>query len=164
MALLGRPELLVLDEPTNGLDPGGMREIRRLLRRLTDEGATVFVSSHLLAEVEAMCDRVGVLAGGRLVAEGPPSHLRTTADRIRILVDDPVRARAILGTIAGASPVRAREDQNGVLVVELASPATAAAVNRALVSGGVEVSELAPERESLEDVFVSLVEGADVPR
>ncbi|MCA1832501.1 MAG: ATP-binding cassette domain-containing protein, partial [Actinobacteria bacterium] len=65
-ALLGAPRLLVLDEPTNGLDPQGMREVRQLLRRLADEGVTVFVSSHLLFEVEAMCDRVGVLARGRL--------------------------------------------------------------------------------------------------
>src|SRR5207249_10458876 len=84
LALLGSPDLLVLDEPTNGLDPQGMREVRLLLRRLADEGTTVFVSSHLLAEVEAMCDRVGVLASGRLVAEGPPSRLRPTADRLRI--------------------------------------------------------------------------------
>ena len=78
-ALLGKPDLLVLDEPTNGLDPQGMREIRLLLRRLADDGTTVFVSSHLLAEVEAMCDRVGVLAQGQLVAEGPPGSLRGTA-------------------------------------------------------------------------------------
>jgi ABC-2 type transport system ATP-binding protein len=163
-ALLGRPELLVLDEPTNGLDPQGMREIRNLLRRMADEGATVFVSSHLLAEVEAMCDRVGVLAGGRLVAEGPPSRLRSTAERIRIEVDDPVRARAILRSVGGTTLDGSEGPGGRVLLVELAPPATAAAVNRALVSGGVEVSELAPERESLEDVFVSLVEGADVPR
>src|SRR5205823_9250859 len=68
LALLGRPDLLVLDEPTNGLDPQGMREIRLLLRQLADDGTTVFVSSHLLSEVEAMCDRVGVLSHGRLVA------------------------------------------------------------------------------------------------
>src|SRR5439155_3890759 len=74
-ALLGAPRLLVLDEPTNGLDPQGMREVRRLLRRLADEGVTVFVSSHLLFEVEAVCDRVAVLAQGRLVAEGPPQSL-----------------------------------------------------------------------------------------
>ena len=72
LALLGAPELLVLDEPTNGLDPSGMREMRLLLRRLADDGTTIFVSSHLLAEVEAMCDRVGVMAHGRLVALGPP--------------------------------------------------------------------------------------------
>jgi ABC-type multidrug transport system ATPase subunit len=164
MALLGRPHLLVLDEPTNGLDPRGMREIRNLLRRMADQGTTVFVSSHLLAEVEAMCDRVGVLAGGRLVAEGPPSRLRTTAERIRIEVDDPARARAILDSVAGITLDGSEGPAGRVLLVELAPPATAAAVNRALVSGGVEVSELAPDRESLEDVFVSLVEGADVPR
>jgi ABC-2 type transport system ATP-binding protein len=163
-ALLGRPDLLVLDEPTNGLDPQGMREIRNLLRRMADEGATVFVSSHLLAEVEAMCDRVGVLAGGRLVAEGPPSRLRATADRIRVEVDDPARAKAILASVAGITLNGSEGATGRVLLVELAPPATAAAVNRALVSGGVEVSELAPDRESLEDVFVSLVEGADVPR
>jgi ABC-2 type transport system ATP-binding protein len=164
MALLGRPDLLVLDEPTNGLDPQGMREIRNLLRRMADQGATVFVSSHLLAEVEAMCDRVGVLAGGRLVAEGPPSGLRPTAERIRIEVDDPARARAILGSVAGTTLDGSEGPAGRVLIVELAPPATAAAVNRALVSEGVEVSELAPDPESLEDVFVSLVEGADVPR
>jgi ABC-2 type transport system ATP-binding protein len=164
MALLGRPELLVLDEPTNGLDPRGMREIRNLLRRLADEGATVFVSSHMLGEVETMCDRVGVLAGGRLVAEGPPSRLRPTAERMRVEVDDPARARVILGALAGVSLDGSGGANGRVLLVELAPPATAAAINRALVSGGVEVSELSAERESLEDVFVSLVEGADVPR
>ena len=64
----------MLDEPTNGLDPSGMREMRLLLRGLADDGTTIFVSSHLLAEVEAMCDRVGVMAHGRLVARGPPGH------------------------------------------------------------------------------------------
>ena len=98
MAMLGAPRVLVLDEPTNGLDPSGMREIRILLRRLADEGTTVFVSSHLLWEVEAMCDRVGVLTRGRLVAEGPPSSLRAPADRLRIEVDDDERARRVLAT------------------------------------------------------------------
>src|SRR5213078_3240387 len=102
LALLGSPRLLVLDEPTNGLDPQGMREIRLLLRRLADEGATVFVSSHLLWEVEAMCDRVGVLARGRLVAEGPPSNLRPSANRVRVQVDDDAAARAVLADMAGA--------------------------------------------------------------
>jgi ABC-2 type transport system ATP-binding protein len=166
-ALLGEPELLVLDEPTNGLDPRGMREVRQLLRRLADEGTTVFVSSHLLWEVEAMCDRVGVLARGRLVADGPPSSLRPSANRLRIEVDDEARARTVLAAIDGArldgqSP--STEDRPGVLRVELSGPATPAAVNAALVSAGVRVSALVPEHESLEDVFVSLVEGDDVPR
>ncbi len=162
MALLGAPELLVLDEPTNGLDPGGMREVRLLLRRLVDQGSTVFVSSHLLAEVEAMCDRVGVLARGRLVAEGSPSKLRAGADRLRIEVDDAARARTVLEGLEGAS-LDGEGEAAGVLRVRLARPATAAHVNAALVEAGVAVSALVPEHESLEDVFVSLVEGADVP-
>jgi len=162
-ALLGEPDLLILDEPTNGLDPQGMREIRILLRRLADEGTTVIVSSHLLAEVEAMCDRVGVLAHGRLVAEGAPSELRTLSDSIRIEVGDTARAREVLGGLSG---VRI-EDEPGIgrwLRVRLSDGTTAAAVNRALVSAGVEVGALIPERASLEDVFLSLVEGDDVPR
>ena len=164
LALLGEPEMLVLDEPTNGLDPQGMREIRLLLRRLADAGTTVFVSSHLLWEVEAMCDRVGVLAGGRLVADGPPSQLRPAAHRFRIDVDDTARARAILSGFAGATLDSDEGEERGVLRVELAPPATPADVNAALVGGGLAVSALVPEQESLEDVFVKLVEGADVPR
>ena len=163
LALLGKPDLLVLDEPTNGLDPQGMREIRLLLRRLADDGATIFVSSHLLFEVEAMCDRVGVLAQGRLVAEGPPSSLRTSAESVRIDVDDPERAAGVLASVDGVTVSR-DGGPSGSLRVALAAPATAAGVNRALVSAGVAVSALVPERESLEDVFLSLVEGADAAR
>ncbi|TMK81719.1 MAG: ABC transporter ATP-binding protein [Actinobacteria bacterium] len=159
LALLGEPELLVLDEPTNGLDPQGMREIRLLLRRLAGEGTTVFVSSHLLSEVEAMCDRVGVLAQGRLVADGPPDVLRKGADVIRLDIDDATLARGVLGTLAGV----AIEPGDG-LRVRLSPPATAASVNAALVAGGVAVSALVPEQAGLEDVFLSLVEGADAPR
>jgi ABC-2 type transport system ATP-binding protein len=163
LALLGSPELLVLDEPTNGLDPQGMREVRLLLRRLADDGTTIFVSSHLLAEVEAMCDRVGVLARGKLVADGPPSKLRASADVVRVEVDDPDRARAILSGVEGVS-LDGAEASPRTLRLRLAPPASAAGVNSALVAGGVAVSALVPDHESLEDVFVSLVEGADVPR
>ena len=163
-ALLGKPDVLVLDEPTNGLDPQGMREIRRLLRRLADDGTTVFVSSHLLVEVEAMCDRVGVLAHGKLLAEGPPGSLRGFADHARIEVDDVARAIGVLASIDG---VELLEDGSrsgaGVVRVRLAG-ATTAALNGALVSAGVAVSALTPERSSLEDVFIALVEGEDVPR
>jgi ABC-2 type transport system ATP-binding protein len=175
LALLGEPDLLVLDEPTNGLDPQGMREVRSLLRRLADQGTTVFVSSHLLFEVEAMCDRVGVLARGRLVAEGPPSKLRGARDMVRVEVDDRRRALAVLRSLDGVAldgSEGTEGDSNrgtdfvgeGVLRLRLSEPATPAAVNAALVSGGVAVSVLMPEHETLEDVFVSLVEGADVPR
>jgi ABC-2 type transport system ATP-binding protein len=154
-ALLGSPLLLVLDEPTNGLDPQGMREVRLLLRRLSEVGTTVFVSSHLLWEVEAMCDTVGVLVRGRLVAEGPPSNLRPSGNRVRVQIDDEARARAVLAGVEGATldgdPV------DGRMVLMLAPPATPGALNRALVEAGVEVSELAAEHERLEDVFLSLV-------
>ncbi len=160
LALLGRPDLLVLDEPTNGLDPQGMREIRVLLRRLADDGTTVFVSSHLLSEVEAMCDRVGVLSHGKLVAEGTPSKLRGSADRLRLEVDDEDRAASILEDMPG---VRVVDRAPGILRLRLDAPESPAAVNAALVRAGVEVSALAPERETLEDVFLSLVEDAGVP-
>ena len=162
-ALLGRPNLLVLDEPTNGLDPQGMREIRLLLRRLADDGTTIFVSSHLLFEVEAMCDRVGVLAQGRLVADGPPGSLRAAADTFRVEVDDRARAAGLLSTMAGVT-VSEDGETPGSIRVQVATPASSASINQALVSAGIAVSALVPERESLEDVFLSLVEGADAVR
>jgi len=160
LTMLGAPELLILDEPTNGLDPQGMRDMRRLMRRLADEGTTVFVSSHLLAEVEAICDRVGVLAQGRLVAEGPPSELRAASDLVRIDVDDRDRSERILEALAGVVIEPGRE----TLSIRLSAPATPASVNAALVGGGVAVNALVPQRASLEDVFIALVEGTDAPR
>ncbi len=159
-ALLGGPEVLVLDEPTNGLDPQGMREVRRLLRTLVDAGTTVFVSSHLLSEVEAMCDRVGVLARGRLVAEGPPSSLRSAGGTLRVAVDDRPGALAALERLPGVAAVAGPD---GLRLV-VTPPATAAQANAALVHAGVAVSSLVPEQERLEDVFLALTEDADAPR
>jgi ABC-2 type transport system ATP-binding protein len=136
-----------------------MREIRMLLRRLADDGTTVFVSSHLLGEVEAMCDEVGVLASGRLVAEGAPARLRARGDYLRIEVDDPPRARQLLKSAGGVDFVEGPSGgrAGGTLRVRLngREPAT---LNRLLVSQGVEVGALVPESDSLEDVFVALVE------
>jgi ABC-2 type transport system ATP-binding protein len=160
-ALLGAPELLVLDEPTTGLDPAGMREVRQLLRSLADRGITVFVSSHLLAEVEAMCDRVGVLAHGRLVAEGPPTALRPSGNVLRVTIDDPFRARDAL---AGLDHLEVEPIGAGELRVRLAPPMTAAQVTATLVRAGLAVSAVIPERERLEDVFLALTEGSDAPR
>ena len=163
-ALVGTPDLLVLDEPTNGLDPTGMREMRLLLRRLADEGTTIFVSSHLLSEVEAMCDRVGVMASGRLVAEGTPGSLRGGTDRVRVQVDDVARARAAALGLAGVTvDGDAVAGGPGSLTITLhgVEPAD---LNAALVGAGVRVGALAPHRDTLEEVFLHLVEGADVPR
>ena len=165
LSLLGNPELLVLDEPTNGLDPSGMREVRELLRQLADGGTTIFISSHLLAEVEAMCDRVGVMARGALVAEGPPGTLRGTTDRIRIEVDDVAAARTVLARLGGPDMIAAASASGpGVLDVTLSNGLGAADVNAALVRGGIRVHALEPQRDTLEDVFLHLVEGIDVPR
>jgi ABC-2 type transport system ATP-binding protein len=166
LALLGEPELLMLDEPTNGLDPTGMREIRQLLRELTDGGTTVFVSSHLLFEVEAMCDRVGVMAQGRILAEGAPGTLRGTADRLRVEVDDIVLATQIARGLAGATiaDLGVPTHGAGAIAVTMKDGLTPADVNAALVRAGVRVSALVPVGDTLEDVFLHLVEGADVPR
>jgi ABC-2 type transport system ATP-binding protein len=167
LALLGSPELLVLDEPTNGLDPSGMREMRLLLRRLADTGITIFVSSHLLAEVEAMCDRVGVMAQGRLVAEGPPAVLRGDARSLRVEVDDVPRARAVVGALAGVAVADGVKEGGGVIELRVGGApgdADAAELNAALVHAGIQVHALMPRRDSLEDVFLHLVEGVDVPR
>ena len=94
-AMLGRPPLLIIDEPTSGLDPAGIREIRSLLRDLAAEGTTVFLSSHLLAEVEQICDQVAVLRSGRLVEQGPVAGLATARTRVRVVLD-PTDHRAAL--------------------------------------------------------------------
>jgi ABC-2 type transport system ATP-binding protein len=131
----------------------------------------VFVSSHLLWEVEAMCDRVGVLARGRLVAQGSPGELRSGGDTVQVTVDDPKVATAVAERMAGMTVLTGRGEgqdgspvQEGILRVRVTPPATTADLNAALVSAGVGVSALIPERATLEEVFLALTEGADVPR
>lgn len=159
-ALLGAPDLLILDEPTNGLDPQGIREMRVLLQRLAREGTTVFISSHLLGEVEQMCDQVAVLAHGALVAEGEPSALRGEVTAVRVTVDDPAAALRVLEILGGAGAQMRDAD----LLVTLEPPMTSAVVNAALVRAGIAVHALIPERSSLEDAFLALVEDAETPR
>ncbi len=158
-ALLPDPELLILDEPTNGLDPAGIVEVRGLLRSLGREGRTVIVSSHLLAEIEAMCDHVVVIRLGRLVFSGPMSELLA---RTRAHIDlcaehegDTDRLRAAL-TDAGwvVSGVDA--------VLRVATDATAAAdLNRAAAAAGVTLSRLVVVQDSLEDIFLAMTGTSD---
>ena len=138
-----QPELLVLDEPTNGLDPQGIREIRELLLQLHAAGTTVFLSSHLLAEVEQMCTRIGLLDRGRLVLQEPLESLRRPTGRTVVVTPDLDRAVYLLG-----SAVDARDEQR--MFVRTGDPAR---LNERLVTGGVRVLELGPERRSLEDVI-----------
>ena len=150
-ALIRRPRLLVLDEPTNGLDPQGIREIRDLLAELNREGTTVFLSSHLLAEVEQLCDRVGVLDRGRLVVQDRMDALRGPTGRLRVHTPDVEEARALLD--GQVEHVAAHE-----LLVRHDDPAT---LNRLLVEGGVRVELLAPEHRSLEDVVLEATGAGD---
>ena len=158
-ALLRPRELLVLDEPTNGLDPQGTREIRSLIRTVAQEGATVFLSSHLLAEVEQVCSHAAVLSQGRLVAVGSVDSLRAAAaGRLTVRTPDPSVAVATLRRL-GVADVSADGD-HVTAAADGVPPEVACA---ALVADGVRVQALAVERPSLEEAFVALTgEGFDV--
>ena len=151
-ALLRSPRLLVLDEPTNGLDPQGIREIRDLLLRLNRAGTTIFLSSHLLAEVEQMCGRVGVIDRGRLVLQERLDVLQRPTGRLEVRTPDVARARSLLD-----GQVESYDERQ--LMVRYAD---AAALNSLLVREGVRVEMLAPERRTLEDVVLEATEaGSD---
>jgi ABC-2 type transport system ATP-binding protein len=152
-ALLGEPEVLVLDEPTNGLDPGEMREVRALLQRVSDSGVTVLLSSHLLGEVEQVCDQVVVMDRGRVIRTGTVSELTKASASAYLEVDDPSRAIAYLATLAG---VRSVEAEGTGIAVQL-DGATRAQLVRALVEHGVDVDTVT-SRHRLEDAFLGLID------
>ncbi|MEU9966379.1 ABC transporter ATP-binding protein [Streptomyces malaysiensis] len=169
-ALLQPRELLVLDERTNGLDPQGMREIRSLVRELAEEGTTVFLSSHLLDEIEQVCTHAAVMAQGRLIAQGTVAELAAgSRGRLAITTPDPVDAVRVLKEHGVTDLVILDERVSGELPVPGpgSSPADAplelADLNAALVRAGVRVRAFGAERASLEDAFVALTgEGFDV--
>jgi ABC-2 type transport system ATP-binding protein len=160
-ALLSPRKLLVLDEPTNGLDPQGMREIRTLVRELAADGTTVFLSSHLLDEIEQVCTHAAVMTQGRLITQGPVAELAAGArGRLAVLTPDPAQAVRILTEHGLAGVVR---DGERVTAEPPADDAELAGLNAALVHGGVRVRGFGVERASLEDAFVALTgEGFDV--
>jgi ABC-2 type transport system ATP-binding protein len=152
-ALMKEPDLLILDEPANGLDPPGILEVRTLMRTIAAEGRTVFVSSHILSEVEHACDRVAIVAHGKCIASGRVTDLlQGTNARFRVRVDDP-RARDVL-TAAGFAFTA---DDDGALLVDV-EPARSSEVTSALAQAGIYLSELSPVARSLEDVFLELTE------
>jgi ABC-2 type transport system ATP-binding protein len=151
-ALLRSPRLLVLDEPTNGLDPQGMREIRDLLAELVAGGTTVFLSSHLLAEVELICTSAAIVHRGRLVVQDRVDALLAPTGRVRVATPDPGRAVELASRLPGVELGEWRDDG---LVVQL-DGTSPEALNRHLVAGGIPVRELVVERPSLEDVFLAL--------
>jgi ABC-2 type transport system ATP-binding protein len=153
-ALLKDPRLLVLDEPTNGLDPAGMAEMRTLIRRLGASGRTVLLSSHLLGEVEQICDRVGVISRGRIVAESTVAELRGEST-LWVGAEPLDRAAELARSLLGRDRVRVGDGG-----LELAVPADRAAwINGELVDGGIAVSELRRHERDLEAVFLELTGG-----
>jgi ABC-2 type transport system ATP-binding protein len=150
-ALLGRPELLILDEPTNGLDPAGMADMRNLIRALADQGQTVLLSSHLLGEVQQICDRVGVIAAGRLLAESTVADIR--GETGLVVRGEPLpTARAVVERVVGAEQVSVVD---GALWLA-ADAGRASELTRELVSAGVTVHEVRPRERTLEDAFFAL--------
>ena len=151
-ALLKDPELLILDEPTNGLDPAGMAEMRHLIRKLGQGNRTVLLSSHLMGELEQICDRIGVVKDGKIVVEGTLDEIRQ-GTRIKLRAKPVVRARELLESLDGVGQVEIQDED--MLIIE-ADLSLAANINRLLVMAGIDVSELTTVQSSLESVFLSL--------
>ncbi|MGQ9927157.1 MAG: ABC transporter ATP-binding protein [Chloroflexaceae bacterium] len=152
-ALLPDPELIILDEPTNGLDPAGTAEIRALIRSLAAGGRTIVLCSHFLSEVEQLCGRVAILKAGRLVAEGAVAELLRRERGLRLRVEgDPARAAALLAALPW---VRAVEHDNGALLVD-APAERAAELNAYLTHAGVPVAEIGVHTSNLEQFFLEV--------
>jgi ABC-2 type transport system ATP-binding protein len=151
-ALLKDPELLILDEPANGLDPAGIREVRELVRRLAAEGRTIVVASHILSEVQQMCDRVAILSRGRLVAQGDVEELLSSArgSGVIVRVEDPDRAAEVLKRAGMEAAVA-----EGAVRVAI-PPRDGAQVSRTLAAEGLYPYELRPDEVDLETVFLEL--------
>jgi len=156
-ALLKDPSFLILDEPTNGLDPQGMAEMRALIHGLGREGRTVLLSSHLLGEIEQICDRVGVIREGRLIAQGTVAELQQRGQGIMVRVEPRERAQELISRLPFVSDVR---NDDGAVRVTMA-PERAAEVNAALVGAGLAVSELRPAGRTLEEAFFELTGGGN---
>jgi ABC-2 type transport system ATP-binding protein len=159
-ALVRDPRLLLLDEPATGLDPAGMRDMRRLVRRLADGGITVLLSSHLLYEVEELCNRVAIIRSGRIVHEGEIAALKRSAGTVyRLRTSDDVLARSVCEARPGIETVRAV----GGHLEFAAEEAAVGPLSEALVQAGALIFELTPQTATLEDLFFSLTEPEPEP-
>jgi ABC-2 type transport system ATP-binding protein len=153
-ALLKDPELLILDEPANGLDPSGIREVRQLLKSLGAEGRTVFVSSHILSEVRQTCDRVAILARGKCVKAGTVEEVLASGDAAKLFVV--VEDKGLAGELLSAARIPWSSTGEGLLVDVPRSDASH--VTKTLADGGAYLSELRPGSDDLESVFLKLTE------
>jgi ABC-2 type transport system ATP-binding protein len=153
LALLGQPDLLILDEPTNGMDPAGMHEIRILLRNLATQGTTIFISSHLLHEMQLMCDRVAIVRQGVLVAEGTVSELLGSETTTRVKTSDPAKAAALCKEIG---PETTRIQIQGPYIDVQGMQAEK--IVEQLVQHGLTPSEVFPLQNNLENVFLQFTQ------
>ena len=157
-ALLRDPKLLMLDEPATGLDPAGMRDMRRLIQRLAEQGITVVLSSHQLAEVEELCNRVAIVRKGRIVYEGAIAELKRSAGTTyRLETTDDDRAMAVCRAQRGINDVRLQQGR----IAFAADDRAVADLSQALIEAGALIRVLTPQTVTLEDLFFSLTEGAD---
>ena len=154
-ALLRDPELIILDEPTNGLDPAGTKEIRDLIPQLAHENRAVFLCSHLLHEVELVCNRVAIIKKGTMIANAPVHELVTNGQVLQVKVDDLVGATEVLKNLPWVKSVKV---ENDYLIID-APKDSGAEVNKALAEKNIFASELANRVASLEDVFLELTGG-----
>jgi ABC-2 type transport system ATP-binding protein len=162
MALVGRPQLLILDEPSSGLDPSGAKEMREIVRAEADRGATVFFSSHVLGQVEAVCDRVGIMREGSLVAEDSMADLRDAVgggERLVVSVAGDA-AEVDLSAVRAVAGVSSAEAVDGEVVVSCDADAKTAVVG-AVEDGGATVENFRTEQASLEDLFLAYTEGEE---
>ena len=153
-ALLGRPDLVILDEPANGLDPNGVVDVRQLISALARDGITVFLSSHVLPEVEQLCDRVAILQKGRIVAEGETQAMLRQGERLYVRfdsADEATRARPVLEAFGAAETLAGGDG----LLVDLAA-GRGSDVSRRLAEAGLYAAELSVRRQTLENVFIEL--------
>jgi ABC-2 type transport system ATP-binding protein len=154
--LVRRPKLLLLDEPANGVDPAGLRYMRELLGRLSDEGITILLSSHLLAEVQQVCTRVAMISHGRIVYEGAMDELvRATGRRYRLEATDVGRAATVCRSLPAVQDVRSA---HGELSFRVDADEGLVALTAALAAAGVGIRALVPESDSLERLFFELTE------
>jgi ABC-2 type transport system ATP-binding protein len=151
-AILSEPDLLILDEPANGLDPAGIVEMRALMQRLREAGHTVFVSSHVLHEIEQVCDRIAILNHGRVVAQGGVQELLGRTDRIEVHIDRAEEASRVLEKLPWVTGV-SREGEDLIVAAPIARSAD---INRVLAENGLYASIIRPRQESLERYFLEL--------
>jgi ABC-2 type transport system ATP-binding protein len=170
-ALLNRPKLLILDEPTNGLDPLGIKELRAFIRRLADEGMSLFISSHLLSEIQLMCDRVAIISRGEVIAVGKVDDLIAQADTYTLwLLDDPAAGSSLLMAEPGVRLVGEQEHRidDAVLagmrdaIVTVMDEGHIPGMVARLVRAGIEVRAVQRVAPSLEELFLSLTEGETI--